>query len=167
MVCSLPGSSLHGILHSRILEILVVVGSHFLLQGIFSTQGWSLGLLYCRLILYHLRNQGSPWSRHGLKSLPQPPFLLCCSWYPPITTPSHLQHILLSLFSWRWDLRWGLHFGHFGKLLSFLDLFHVYMLFFVWFSFVKLFHVSIFLDKPEKPRRVEKNFLCLNTFSKS
>ena len=30
------------------------VGGHFLLQGIFSTQGSNLGLLYCRQILYHL-----------------------------------------------------------------------------------------------------------------
>ena len=30
------------------------VSSHSLLQGIFSTQGSNLGLLYCRQILYHL-----------------------------------------------------------------------------------------------------------------
>ena len=35
------------------------VGSHFLLQGIFSTQGPHLGLLHCRQILYHLSHQGS------------------------------------------------------------------------------------------------------------
>ena len=28
------------------------VGSHFLLQGV-STQGWNLGVQYCRQILYH------------------------------------------------------------------------------------------------------------------
>ena len=27
---------------------------HFLLQGIFLTQGWNLGLLHCGQILYHL-----------------------------------------------------------------------------------------------------------------
>ena len=31
-------------------------GCHFLLQGIFPTQGLSLGLLHCRQILYHLRH---------------------------------------------------------------------------------------------------------------
>ena len=31
-----------------------------LLQGIFSTQGLNLGLLYCRQILYHLSHQGIP-----------------------------------------------------------------------------------------------------------
>ena len=30
------------------------VSCYFLLQGIFPTQGWNLGLLYCRQILYHL-----------------------------------------------------------------------------------------------------------------
>ena len=29
------------------------VGCHFLLQGIFPTQGWNLCLLHCRQILYH------------------------------------------------------------------------------------------------------------------
>ena len=32
------------------------VGSYFLLQGIFPTQGSNLGLLPCRQILYHLRH---------------------------------------------------------------------------------------------------------------
>ena len=35
------------------------VGCHFLLQGIFLTQGSNLGLLHCRQILYHLNHQGS------------------------------------------------------------------------------------------------------------
>ena len=34
------------------------VGCHFLLQGIFLTQGLNPGFLYCRLILYHLSHQG-------------------------------------------------------------------------------------------------------------
>ena len=36
------------------------VGCHFLLQGIFPTQGLNLGLLHCKWILYHLSHQGSP-----------------------------------------------------------------------------------------------------------
>ena len=40
-----PGSCVHGILQARILEW--VVGTHSLLQGIFSTQGSNLGLLHC------------------------------------------------------------------------------------------------------------------------
>ena len=49
------------------------VGCHFLLQGIFLTQGLNLGLLNCRKILYHLNNQGSPfkpyWNRILKKSI--------------------------------------------------------------------------------------------------
>ena len=55
MDCSLTGSPVHGILrpwdppgkNTR-------VGCHFLLQGIFPTQGSNPGLLHCRQILYHL-----------------------------------------------------------------------------------------------------------------
>ena len=36
------------------------VGSHFLLQGIFPTQGSNLGLPHCRRIFYQLSHQGSP-----------------------------------------------------------------------------------------------------------
>ena len=36
------------------------VGSHFLLQGIFPTQGWNRGLQHGREILHHLSGYGSP-----------------------------------------------------------------------------------------------------------
>ena len=36
------------------------VGSHFLLQGLFPTQGSNPDLLYCRQVLYQLSHQGSP-----------------------------------------------------------------------------------------------------------
>ena len=36
------------------------VGCHFILQGIFLTQGLNLGLLNCRQILYQMSHQGSP-----------------------------------------------------------------------------------------------------------
>ena len=36
------------------------VGCHFLLQGIFPTQGSNLRLLHCRQMLYHPSHQGSP-----------------------------------------------------------------------------------------------------------
>ena len=52
--CSLPGSSVNGLLQARIL----VAGSHSLLQGIFPTQWLNLGLLHCRQIFYHLTHQG-------------------------------------------------------------------------------------------------------------
>ena len=46
MDCSLPGSTVHGIL-----------GCHFHLQGMFWTQGLNQGLLLCRQILHHLSHQ--------------------------------------------------------------------------------------------------------------
>ena len=43
------------------------MGSHFLLQGIFQTQGSNLGLLNCRRILYRLSHQGSLYQKpHGV-----------------------------------------------------------------------------------------------------
>ena len=42
------------------------VGCHFLLQGIFPTQGLNPGLLHCRWIIYHLSHQGSPISYSNL-----------------------------------------------------------------------------------------------------
>ena len=50
--CSLSGSSVHRILHTR-------VGIRSLFQGIFPTQGSNPGLPHCRWILYHLSHQGS------------------------------------------------------------------------------------------------------------
>ena len=35
------------------------VGYHFLLQGIFLTQGWNPGLLHCRHVLYSLKHGGT------------------------------------------------------------------------------------------------------------
>ena len=51
MDCSLPGSSLHGILQARVLEWVAI----FLLQGIFQTQGLNPGLLHCRQTLLYLQ----------------------------------------------------------------------------------------------------------------
>ena len=49
MDCSLPGSSVHGISQARILG----VGCHFLLGGIFPTQGSNPCILLGRQIVYH------------------------------------------------------------------------------------------------------------------
>ena len=57
MDCSPPGSSVHGDSPGQ----NTGVGCHFLLQGIFSTQGSNphlLHLLHCRWILYPLSHQG-------------------------------------------------------------------------------------------------------------
>ena len=56
MVCSPPGSSVHGDSPGK----NTGVGCHVLLQGIFPTQGLNPDLLHCRWILYHLSHQGSP-----------------------------------------------------------------------------------------------------------
>ena len=55
MDCSLPGSSVHDFPGNS-----TGVDCHFLLQGIFPTQGSNPGLLHCRQTLNHLRHQGSP-----------------------------------------------------------------------------------------------------------
>ena len=46
------------------------VGCHFLLQGIFLTQGSNPGLLHCRQMLYRLSHQGSPKSDNFTSSFP-------------------------------------------------------------------------------------------------
>ena len=61
MDCSLPGSSVHGIF----LGNSTGVDCHFLLPGIFPTQGSNLGLPHCRQTLYHLSHQGSHFHRAG------------------------------------------------------------------------------------------------------
>ena len=48
------------------------MGSHFLFQGVFSTQGSNLGLLHCKQILYHMSHQGSPINS-----------LICCKFEIP------------------------------------------------------------------------------------
>ena len=50
MDCSLQGSSVHGILQARILELIAVLS-----PGDFPDQESNLGLPHCRQILYHLR----------------------------------------------------------------------------------------------------------------
>ena len=50
--CKPPGSSVHGILQTRIRE-----WGHFILQEIFPTQGLNPGLLHCREILYCLSHE--------------------------------------------------------------------------------------------------------------
>ena len=54
--CSPPGSSVHGILQTRILEWVAIPFS----RGTFLTQGSNPGLPHCRQIPNNLRHQGSP-----------------------------------------------------------------------------------------------------------
>ena len=50
MDCSLPGSSVHGILQARILEWVATTFS----KGIFPSQGSNPDIPQCRQIIYHL-----------------------------------------------------------------------------------------------------------------
>ena len=61
MGCSPPGSSVHG--------KNTGAGGHFLLHGIFPTQGLNPGLPHCGQTLYHLSHQGSPEVYNLLLSL--------------------------------------------------------------------------------------------------
>jgi len=54
MGCSLPGSSVHGILQPRVQEW----GSCALLQGTFPTQGSNPGLPHCRQVVLFLVSYG-------------------------------------------------------------------------------------------------------------
>ena len=56
MDCSPPVSSVYELSRQE-----YWVSCHFLLQGIFPTQGLNPGLLHRRWILYHLSHQGSPY----------------------------------------------------------------------------------------------------------
>ena len=55
-LCHSMDYTVHGILQGQ----NTGVGSSFLLQGIFPTQGQNPGLLHCRQFLYQLSHQGSP-----------------------------------------------------------------------------------------------------------
>ena len=44
------------------------MGCHFLLQGIFPTQGLNLGLPHCRQTLYHLSYQGKEVPNRGTEN---------------------------------------------------------------------------------------------------
>ena len=46
------------------------VGCHFLLQGLFMTQGSNPGFLHCRQIFYHLSHEGSPINQPTTVFLP-------------------------------------------------------------------------------------------------
>ena len=59
--CSLPGSSVHGDSAGK----NTGGGCHFLLQGIFPTQGPNPGLPHCPQILYQLSHKRSPRKAEG------------------------------------------------------------------------------------------------------
>ena len=64
-LCDPMDSTVHGIIHSN-----AGVGCHFLLQGIFPTQGLNPGLPHCRWFLYQLNYKGSPGPPRNSLDLP-------------------------------------------------------------------------------------------------
>ena len=79
MDCSLPASSVHGIFQAIVCPWdfpgnSTEVDCHFLLQGIFPTQGPNPGLPHCRQTLYRLNRQGSleGWRQSLRKAAPAP-----------------------------------------------------------------------------------------------
>ena len=76
--CSVVSNSLqpHGLQPSRFLRPWdspsknTGVGCHFLLHGIFPTQGLNSGLQHCRQILYHLSHQGNPEKTLAILRMP-------------------------------------------------------------------------------------------------
>ena len=79
------------------------VGCHFLLQGIFPTQGLNLGLLHCRWTLDQLSHQEDPRSHSRQTSnvflLTLAWLGLTCNWVLISYLSMGLQRILLSTFS--------------------------------------------------------------------
>ena len=69
--CSWPDSSLHRDSPGKDPG----VGCHFLLQGVFPTQGSNPGLPHCRWILYYLGHLGSNYAAAAAKSLQSCPTL--------------------------------------------------------------------------------------------
>ena len=88
------------------------VGCHFLLQGIFPTQGSNLALLHCRQILYQLSHQGRCFPRARPSQLPPQARLLQAAhhrpaWnaFLPSPSPSSVNtqlkcHLLLRASGW-------------------------------------------------------------------
>ena len=94
--CSLPGSSIHGILQARILEWVATASSN----GIFATQGSSL----CLLHLLHwqagslpLRHPGRPMLVRGGVNFHGAPGVKFSFWL----------HLILSRHNSSWFFRWG------------------------------------------------------------
>jgi len=77
---SLPGSSVHGIFQTRVLEWIAISFSldcHFLLQRIFPTQRSNPSFPHCRQRLYHLSHQGSIYISAQFSSVAQSSPTLC------------------------------------------------------------------------------------------
>ena len=102
-----PSSSVRGILHDR----NTGVGCHFLLQGIFPTQGLNLGLLHCRQTLYRLSHREDLTTGQTEKSHDSPFFIyMSYSWWPCYVSWYHLfifrMSFLFEKFLCNWLYKW-------------------------------------------------------------
>ena len=96
-LCNPMAMEVHGIFPGK----NTGMGSHFLLQKLFLTQGSNPGLLHCRQILHRLRHQGSPTVCISVFQTPllirfcfQPRLLACgilVSWSRVETRPSTVR----------------------------------------------------------------------------
>ena len=86
MDCSPPGSSVHGILQARI-----EMGCHFLLPGIFPTQGSNLHLLHWQVDSLPLNHPGSPPCPLELYKIPN-----LSLWYDDIVIQGSRETSLIS-----------------------------------------------------------------------
>ena len=96
-----PGSSIHGIFLGK----STGVGCHFLLQGIFPTQGWNPGLPHCRQTLCHLSHQGSPYQLSD-----------------QIRSDQSLNHVRLFATPWTLALQASLSITNSRSLLRFMSI---------------------------------------------
>ena len=88
MDCSLPGSSVHGIVPWG---KNIGVGCHFLLQGIFPTQGSNLGFLHWQQILYHRATREVLRFIKGLQRVRQDLATEHSRIYPLLSAKVHLE----------------------------------------------------------------------------
>ena len=98
------------------------VDSHFLLQGIFPSQGWNPGLLDCRQIYYYLKHWGSHNLTFTFISIPKKGNARECSNYHTIALISHVSKVKLKILQasarpqnsiflayWLWRMQWQCH----------------------------------------------------------
>ena len=108
MDCSPPGSSIHGIPHDK----NTGVGCHFLLQGIFPTQGLNPGLLHCRQTLYRLSHREDLLTTGQTGKSHESPFFIYMSYslWPYYVSWYHLfifrMSFLFEKFLCNWFYKW-------------------------------------------------------------
>ena len=91
--CSLPGSSIHGILQAKLLEWVAVPFT----RGIFLTQGSNPSLLHRRRIVYPLSHQGNP-RHYQISSVCVRVCVCVCMKLPSFASHHQKKHHLCPVF---------------------------------------------------------------------